>query len=221
MRVLSLPMTSADNASAEDQSKLSFEYENFMNKNYFVMVAESPWAGPTVKVVDVPDVRATRGKLIGNINKPFIVNLVTDPRALPTESFPPRDIHESAKFTLYSRKFFDLLNSSGVTNIEYFPADVTDLRTNQKLEYYVGNILGRINALDHVASEFILGSVGEIMSIERMVFDESKIQGHKIFMLGELPLVIIVHRSIKEAAEAEGLTGIRFFSDDEYEPGII
>lgn len=195
--------------------------EEYMNTDYFVMIATSPWAGPTVEVIDAPRVRTTKGKLIGKTDVPFTVELVTDTRVLPTDNFPPRDIHESPKFKLFSRKFIDALNSLGVDNIEYLPVDVTDKKTNQKMDYCVVNVLGRINALDVGESEFILSSAGGIMDVKKMVFDNDKIQGHKIFMLGEIPMLIIVHKCIKDIVESQGLTGFRFISQDEYQPGDI
>ncbi|TEW44564.1 imm11 family protein [Psychromonas algicola] len=191
-----------------------------MSNNYFFMIATSPAFGPTVEVVDAPSVRTTKGKSIGDIEEPFRIELVVD-RSAPAEGeYPPRDIHESAKFTFFSRKFIDALTSLGVENIEYFEADVLDTATNEKLDYCAVNILGRINAVDKDHSDLIM--VGDNMiDVEKMVLDKSKIQDHKIFMLGEIPMLIVVHQSIKEIVEKQGLTGFRFFSEEEYEPGII
>src|SRR6187431_2619979 len=101
-----------------------------MTKNFFIMIADSPWAGPTVEPVSVPSVDALEGEFINGLETPFVVNLVTEPSALPTENFPPRDIHEASKFMLFSRKFVELLEGLGVDNIQFLPADVTDLRVN-------------------------------------------------------------------------------------------
>ena len=192
-----------------------------MSKDYFVMVATSPWAGPTVEVISAPRVRTTKGKLIGETERPFIVELVTDSRVLPTDNFLPRDIHESAKFKLYSRAFINALNSLGIDNIEYLPVEVTNKKTNERMDYCVANVLGRINALDENKSEFLFSSRGGIMDVNKMVFDSHKIQEHKIFMLGEIPMLVIVHKSIKEIVEQLGLTGFRFISQDEYQPGDL
>ena len=192
-----------------------------MSKDYFIMVATSPWAGPSVEVISAPRVRTTKGKLIGEIERPFIVELVTDSRVLPTDNFLPRDIHESAKFKLYSRKFINAINSLGIDNIEYLPVDVTNRKTNQKMDYCVANVLGRINALDENKSEFLFSSNGGIIDVKKMVFDRHKIQEHKIFMLGEVPMLVIVHKSIKEIVESLGLTGFKFISQDEYQPGDL
>lgn len=191
-----------------------------MSNNYFFMIATSPAFGPTVEVVNAPSVRTTKGKRIGDIDEPFRIELVVDRTAPVDAEYPPRDIHESAKFTFFSRKFIDTLASLSVDNIEYFEADVLDTTTNQKLDYCAVNILDRINAVDKDNSDLIM--VGDNMiDVEIMVLDESKIQEHKIFMLAEIPMLIVVHKSIKDIVEKQGLTGFRFISEEEYESGII
>lgn len=192
-----------------------------MGQNYFIMIADGPWAGPTVKVVEVPEVDVTDGVFVGGVSKPFRVDLVTDLRASASEVFPPRDIHEASGFRLFSRKFIDLLKDLGVDNIEYLPAEVVDTQSGKKLDYSVANILGRINALDEAASDFVFSSSGKLIGVDKMVFDEKRIEGLTIFMLGEIPLLSVVHCSVKEAVEANGLTGFVFLSEDEYEAGMI
>ena len=188
-----------------------------MDNNYYVMIATSPWAGPSVDVISQPNVRTNRGKVIGEIPSPYKVTLITDEKAPITEDFPPRDIHESAKFTLFSRKFIDTLSNLDIENIEYLPAEVTDQATNKTLDYSVANIVKRITALDEEKSDFIFDSHGNIMGVGEMVFDESKIQNHKIFLLSEVPSLIIVHESIKNAVESENLTGFLFIADKDYD----
>ena len=190
-----------------------------MSNNYFIMLATSPAFGPTVEVIDAPAVRTTKGNKIGGIDKPFTVELVVD-KSAPVGEYPPRDIHESPKFSLFSRQFIDALTSLNVDNIEYLKANVSVKANQKKLDYCVVNVLDKINALDKDESDFIIIE-DQVIDVETMVFDESKIQGRKIFMLGEIPLLIVVHKSIKEIVEAQGLTGFAFISSDEYEPGMI
>jgi len=191
-----------------------------MSNNYFFMIATSPAFGPTVEVINAPSVRTTKGKRIGDLDESFRIELVVDRSAPVDGEYPPRDIHESAKFTFFSRRFIDALSSLGVDNIEYFEADVLDTFTDQKLDYCAVNILGKINAVDKDNSDLIMVG-GNMIDVEKMVLDESKIQEHKIFMLGEFPMLIVVHKSIKEIVEKQGFTGFMFFSEAEYEPGII
>ncbi len=188
-----------------------------MNHHYYVMIATSPWAGPTVDVISTPNVRTTKGKVIGEISAPFNVTLITDERALSTEDFPPRDIHESAKFKLFSRRFMNALDTLNIDNIEYLPAIVTNQATNENLDYSVANVIGRIHALDKEKSEIQLDSHGNIMGVRKMVFDDQKIQDQKIFMLGEIPSLIIVHESVKDIVESEKLTGFRFIAGEDYD----
>ena len=188
-----------------------------MNHHYYVMIATSPWAGPTVDVISTPNVRTTKGKVIGEISAPFNVTLITDEKAPSTEDFPPRDIHESTKFKLFSRRFMNALDTLNIDNIEYLPAIVTNQATNENLNYSVANVIGRIHALDKEKSEIQLDSHGNIMGVRKMVFDDQKIQDHKIFMLGEIPSLIIVHESVKDIVESKKLTGFRFIAGEDYD----
>ena len=70
-------------------------------------------------------------------------------------------------------------------------------------------------------SDVVLSPQDNVIDIESMCFDEDKLSGHKIFRLQEHIMLLIVHRSIKEAVENAGLTGFMFLTDDEYEPGMI
>ncbi|MEJ2612313.1 MAG: hypothetical protein P8179_20170, partial [Candidatus Thiodiazotropha sp.] len=79
---------------------------------------------------------------------------------------------------------------------------------------------GIVSGLDLDNSEVELDD-DIVIDIESMCFDESKMDGYKIFRLNESIMHIIVHRSIKEAVEEAGLTGFMFVTDDEYEPSMI
>ena len=62
---------------------------------------------------------------------------------------------------------------------------------------------------------------GNVLGIEQLVFDESKFEGQKICRLKERIMLLVVHKSIKEAIEEASLTGFMFVSDDEYCPSML
>lgn len=191
--------------------------------NYYLMFADSEWGGPFIEVVSAPSMRATKGKsLLGeNVELFYRLRLVQDDNVTNPDEFPPLDLHESAKFRLFSRKFIELLQDLGVDNIEYFPTELVYAAKNQYLDYAVANVVGKINALNLDDSVVIRDSEGNIVQITSLVLDENKIAAHKFFWLGEVPLIMIVHRSIKEMVEERGLAGFFFVEDHEYEPGMI
>jgi hypothetical protein len=121
---------------------------------------------------------------------------------------------------LFSERFIKLLSDLNVDNIQYIKAKVTYEPTGLQLPYKAANIIGIVSGLDLDNSEVEFDD-DIVIDIESMCFDESKMQGHKIFRLQESIMHVVVHRSIKEAIEEDGLTGFMFVTDDEYEPGMI
>lgn len=185
------------------------------------MLAESEWAGPNAFVDYETPFRMDRGRVLDNAAFEFNVELLVDKLATDPSPFPPCDIHNLRSGYLFSQRLIELLERLGVDNIQYFNANVTYQNNLQKLAYKAANILGVVSALDMDASEVVLTSQGGVITIEKMVLDEARLQGHKIVRLFESVMNVIVHRSIKEAVEAEGLTGFMFVSDDKFEMGMI
>lgn len=192
-----------------------------MTNKYFIMLADTPWAGPAAKVVKGPDIMVNDGVSLDNVKEGFEIHLSVDDEAENANEFPPCDIHGPGRSLMFSKRFIEILISLGVDNIQYFDADVTYLPTGAKYPYKVSNIVGAVSGLDMDQSEVLLSPRGNVIEIERMKLDEDKLKGHKIVRLQESVSLIIVHESIKKAVEDAGLTGFLFISDDEYEPGLI
>lgn len=191
------------------------------DKNFFIMLADPPWAGPTVKVLNQPDVMVNDGVFLPGVNEKYEMLLTIDEKAKDPREFPPCDIHGPSRTLMFSKRFIELLIGMGVDNVQYLDAEVTYEPTNQKLPYKVANVVGIISGLDMGESDVVLSPQGNVIEIETMCFDEDKLSGHKIFRLQEHIMLLIVHRSIKEAVESAGLAGFMFLTDDEYEPGMI
>lgn len=191
------------------------------SKNFFVMLPTIGWEGPTAKVQSGPDIKASTGQFIGGVSELYKITLVVDPRAENPLDLPLPDILRPNASLLFSQRFIDLLGSLGVDNIQYFDADVVHEISGKKLPYKVANVVGIVSGLDMDNSEVILSPRGNVMNIEKMCLDEDKLQGHKIFRLQERRPHLVVHKSIKEAVEREGLVGFMFVTDDEYDPSMI
>ncbi|MBN2436783.1 MAG: hypothetical protein JXK07_16095 [Spirochaetes bacterium] len=192
-----------------------------MTNKYYIMLADTPWAGPTAKVVKGPDIMVNDGVYLDNFKEGFEIHLSVDDEAEDANEFQPCDIHGPARTLMFSKRFIEILISLGVDNIQYFDADVTYLPTGAKYPHKVSNIVGVVSGLDMDQSEVLLSPRGNVIEIDRMKLDEDKLKGHKIVRLQESVSLIIVHESIKKAVEDAGLTGFLFLSDDEYEPGLI
>lgn len=191
------------------------------DKNFFIMLPDPPWAGPTVKVLKKPDVMVNDGVLLRDVKDKYEMILTVDEKAKDPKEFPPCDIHGPSRTLMFSKRFVEILMGMGVDNIQYLDADVTYEPTGEKLPYKVANVVGIISGLDMGRSDVLLSAQDNVIEIEAMCFDENKLRGHKIFRLQEHIMLLVVHRSIKEAIENAGLTGFMFLTDDEYEPGMI
>ena len=193
-----------------------------MDKNFYIMFASNPeWAGPALVKVNEPEQRTNRGRVVDDLVGQFIYELVVDNRVDDPLLYPPLDIHETARAKLFSPKLINLLDELKVDNIQFFDADVTYAPTDEKVKYKVANIIGTISALDMNSSDIVLSPFGGVGAINKMVLDESKMKGHKIFRLKESILHIVVHKSIKEAIEKAGMKGFMFVSDDEFKRGML
>lgn len=191
------------------------------DKNFYIMLADPPWAGPTCKVIKGPDIMLNDGVFIEGVHENYEIVLSVDKQAKNAHEFPPCDIHEPRGSLMFSQRFIEILNSLGADNIQYFDADVTYAPTGEKHAYKVSNIVGIVSGLDMDKSEVILSERGNVLQIEQMCLDEEKLKGNKICRLKEDIMLTVVHKSIKEAVENAGLTGFLFVADDEYEPGMI
>jgi hypothetical protein len=191
------------------------------DKSYYIMLVNSPWAGPTVEVVSGPDIMVNDGVMIGEVNQPFEMKLIVDKQAENPSDFPPCDIHGPTRSLLFSARLIECLNKLSVDNIEYIDANVIYEPTGESVDYKVANVVGIVSGLDLEQSEVVLSRKGKVLEIEKMCLDEEKLKGHKMVRLRESIMHIVVHKSIKEAVEAASLTGFMFLSDDEFEPGMI
>ncbi len=192
-----------------------------MDKNYFIMLVDTPWAGPTANLKSGPDFFVNDGLFIKESTQLYEFNLEVDSGADDVNNFPPCDIYGPTKHLLFSSKLIEILSEQNVDNIQYFDSKVIYSPTQTAVEYNVANIIGVISGLNMEKSELMLSPMGNVMFIDKMVFDEEKMKEHKVFRLKEKPTLLIVHKSIKEAIETASLKGIMFVSDDEYDASMI
>jgi hypothetical protein len=111
-----------------------------------------------------------------------------------------------------------LLADLGVTNLEYYPLRILDVKTGKTIDdYRVANILGHRDCIDSARSTLrrSRGTEG-IRSIKGMTLVESKARGLKMFRLtGFLP-ILIVTEDVKLAVKEAGITGVEFYRPEGY-----
>ncbi len=116
-----------------------------------------------------------------------------------------------------SARFKEILDSVGVDNIDYYPAQIIDEAKGKTHEgHYAANIIGMLACMDKEKSVYTamprppaMGDKDLVATFKEMHLDYSKVQGAKIFRLFEKTSVILVHESIKQAVEEAGLCGLR------------
>lgn len=191
------------------------------DKNFYIMLENAPCAGPNTTTLTGPDFMIDDGVFISDQEQSYEISLTIDKQADNPAEFSPCDIHRLDSGLLFSQRFIDLLTELNVDNIQYFDAKVIYEATGFQLPYKAANVIGKVSGLDLNNSNVELSRKGNIIAVRTMKFDENKMQGHKIFRLQERVMLIVVHRSIKEAVEIAGLTGFMFVTDDEYDPSMI
>lgn len=110
--------------------------------------------------------------------------------------------------TLFSSKIKNSLDELGIDNIDYYPVNIIDPKTNARnTDYFLANIRTRLRCLDMEKSNVKAGPANSI-EIESFQIDESKTQGAELFRLDEEGTLIILHERIYQALEKLQLQGV-------------
>lgn len=127
------------------------------------------------------------------------------------------DVLLTGRGRVFSKKLLQVLRDAGVDNIDTYPCTIRNAVTGEvHTDYSVVNIVGKIACIDQKQSElvFATGSTTEILGYDTIVLDEQKIGDARLFLLAEMPVQIVVHRTVADAIKAAGLTGIDFVPQD-------
>lgn len=108
---------------------------------------------------------------------------------------------------IFSDEFILLLENSGVDNLQLYQAELIDKEGKIYKNYKAVNIVGLVSCTDVEASEYIPGSEPPLMLFSKLVIDESKIHGMKLFRLAEDSSRILIREDLKEEIEQANLKG--------------
>jgi hypothetical protein len=108
-----------------------------------------------------------------------------------------------------------------VDNLQLVPVDVVYTANGATPEYKIANILGVIKALDTAKSECTVDDDGYVENFSTLRFAEKQIAGHRFFRMYESFHTLVISEAVKEALEADKITGIRILKDEEWEPGML
>lgn len=115
------------------------------------------------------------------------------------------DYYPSAK--LMSKSMLDILKSSGVDNLQIFPAKIIDKNTGNIItSYSVVNIIGLVSCVN--VDKSLSQPLAEFEYFDKLVIDESKVNGFKMFRLSESLLDVIVNEEVALALKEANLTNL-------------
>lgn len=193
-----------------------------MSDTHFVLLPESPWAGPTAFLQGGPDLDLHRGVPVAPPSERLRYELRVDKHAPHPREFPPLDLHDPGNGQLLiSEKLQQVFKDSGVSNLQLFSAEVRYALTGEILHYQVANILGMVKALDTAEAECQLDDDGFLEGFTTLRLATDNIAGFDLFRMYESFHTIIVSSRVKQALEAHSISGIRLLKDTEWQPGML
>jgi hypothetical protein len=121
--------------------------------------------------------------------------------------------------TLYSDELREALAQLGVDNIEYYPVVLRDQNSNTLEDgYSLANIIGLLDCVDMKRSRVRWWPSGMGFDFQKMVIDERKTNGMKLFRLHDDPTKVIINEELKRALvdDTDMLAGVTVLDTEEY-----
>jgi hypothetical protein len=146
------------------------------------------------------------------------------PPALPVVATVPSyqagqilEMHTST-LPLMSKRLADALRGIGVSNVDFYAAEIRDEATGAIHDSHVAfNIVGNVAAADLGGSTFVAPD-GPMISthFNSLKINESAASGLLIFRLAESLMGIVVHARVKAAIESAGIDTLSFVPPNEW-----
>jgi len=121
-----------------------------------------------------------------------------------TKKFPDLMGRGSSEFFVTDAFKHIVENMESSQNIHFIPV----ILRNQ--QYWLLNLLNNVEAFDRENSTYSAYEGGALKSIQKLAMKEDKIQGRNIFRMAEEPVYIFISKTLKDAIEANNLTGIAY-----------
>ena len=130
---------------------------------------------------------------------------------------PPVEIVDLC-IPIMSKRLKETLERSGVDNIDYFPAILTNTESGEKFDYFAFKVVGLVAATDLSNSEFTSfdGDMVVDTSFETLVIDEYKTHDFKLFRLAENISALVVNEEIKNFIENESINSLELLNPEEF-----
>lgn len=112
-----------------------------------------------------------------------------------------------------SAQLHQVLLAAGVGNVDVYDAELVSEDGRVRLQGYKAfNVIGLIAAADMAKSSFAPDNPSRSLdaSFDSLALDSDRIRGLLVFRLAEYSSAVVVHRSVRQAIEAAGITGLVF-----------
>lgn len=193
-----------------------------MTDRHYILLPESEWAGPVPFLMSGPDLDLHRGVPVSLPTEVLRYELRVDKQAKDPKDFPPLDLHDPGNGQLLmSEKLLKTFHDCGVDNLQLLSAEVRFAHSGLTLNYQIGNIIGLVKALDVGASECQVDEDGFVEGFSTLRLSEDRIAGQDLFRMYESFHTIIVSSRVKDALEAQSITGMQFLRDEDWLPGML
>ena len=123
-----------------------------------------------------------------------------------------------ATVALMSTRLAKVLTDTGVSNIDFYKAEIHDLETGEMhRDRLAFNLIGAIAAADFAKSKFQADD-GYLISVDfdSLAIDDAKTRGALMFRLAESVNGVVVHETVKAAIEAAGINTLTFIPPEEW-----
>ncbi|WP_299010237.1 DUF1629 domain-containing protein [uncultured Shewanella sp.] len=119
---------------------------------------------------------------------------------------------------LANERVVKALRDLGANNIQEFPVLLKSINNDQNCsDYMLINVIGDADIIDYDKSDISLFESGNVRSIDSLSFiDTSNITLHYIFRLSSCLPIVIAHDKVKQAFEANNITGFTFYKPEEF-----
>ncbi|NRD74008.1 hypothetical protein HQQ94_12315 [Shewanella sp. VB17] len=122
-----------------------------------------------------------------------------------------------AKGLIVNKKIKELLEELGVGNIDFYNVNLVNIKDNTSISYYLANVIGAFECVDYEHSDIELWPNGKIEQIDALAFiDTSEMDLPPIFRLSSFLPLVIVNDEIKQAFEANNITGFKFYKPEDF-----
>jgi len=128
-------------------------------------------------------------------------------------------LRPAANIPLVSPRLREALVTAGIDNIDYYPAEIHAVGSNEIHHYFAANVIGVLEAVNRGQSEFDAFSDSDLLisNFYALSIDEAKPKGARLFRLAESRRIIIADQQIRDTVTAGAFTGIEFIEPESWD----